>query len=267
MPKAHSKTGNRHGGSILQPRDRHLLIELSILKIADSRQLQMVAPFGSVRRTNDRLHRLVAGKVLRRFFIGTVSGGKKAVYALSPAGAAIVGTKAPAIGFAQDQLITADTFISHQLQIGEVYLACTYQALPEHVRVIRWRSFSMPLSQSIRLIPDGYLELLYFDKPLCMFIEVDMGSESLKIWQQKTAAYLQLAMSGEFARLFSREKFRVLAVANSDKRISSLRRLIAASIDKIFWFTTAPAISTSGLCKSIWQRPTGDQVQSLFTQS
>ena|SRR5437867_3063685 len=97
-----------------------------------------------------------------------------------------------------------------------------------------------------------------------MFLEVDMGTEALSIWKQKTAYYLQLAISGEFAQRFRQAHFRVLVVANSDRRLANIRGTISQSTDKIFWFATLENIKRVGLWSPIWLRPNGDQRLSLL---
>src|SRR5579863_3232566 len=82
--------GNNHQGTILQDRDRHLLRELAVMRVIDREQAKCVAGFGSTTRANDRLLGLTRAGLLRRFFLGTKAGGKKAIYALSPNGAKLV---------------------------------------------------------------------------------------------------------------------------------------------------------------------------------
>ncbi len=91
-----------------------------------------------------------------------------------------------------------------------------------------------------------------------MFLEVDLGTEALKVWQQKTASYLQLALSGEFLKKFRQPQFRVLVVANSERRLANIRGAISKSTDKIFWFTTFERHSSrwhlvSGLAPAYWR--------------
>src|SRR5712692_9966610 len=83
-------TGNNHKGIILQDRYRHLLRELAIMRVIDREQAKCVAGFGSTPRANSRLLGLTRAGLVRRFFLGTKAGGKKALYALSPAGAKLV---------------------------------------------------------------------------------------------------------------------------------------------------------------------------------
>ena len=71
-------TGNRRTGVVLQDRDRHLLSEVGLMRIIDRETAKLVAGFGSTTRANTRLRMLTRAGLLRRFFIGTISSGRKA---------------------------------------------------------------------------------------------------------------------------------------------------------------------------------------------
>src|ERR1041385_4615248 len=91
-------------GLVLQPRDRHLLEELAIMRVADREQAKTVAGFGSTTRVNARLLRLTQAGLLKRFFMGTTAGGAKALYALSLKGARAVGVPLRGPQRRQDQI-------------------------------------------------------------------------------------------------------------------------------------------------------------------
>jgi hypothetical protein len=93
---------------------------------------------------------------------------------------------------------------------------------------------------------------------------VDLGTEALRIWKQKIANYLQLALSANFSRLFGQQQFRVLVVAQSERRLQSIRDTVAETTDKIFWFSTFGIIERKGFWASVWLRPVGDQRHPLL---
>lgn len=97
-----------------------------------------------------------------------------------------------------------------------------------------------------------------------MFLEADLGSEPKKVWKKKIEQYVRLAVSGEFRQLFGIEQFRVLVVANSERRAANLRALAATTTTKLFWFTTFSQVKESGFEAAIWLRPGGTQRQPLF---
>lgn len=69
--------GNRRVGIVLQERDRRLLEELNVMRVADRDQAQAAAGFGSVTRVNARLLGLTRAGLLRRFFVGTSGTDRK----------------------------------------------------------------------------------------------------------------------------------------------------------------------------------------------
>jgi len=85
--------GNRKVGLVLQDRDRRLLRELTIMQVIDREQAQMVAGFHSITRANTRLLALTRAGLLKRFYLATVNGGKKAVYSLTKKGSELAGTE------------------------------------------------------------------------------------------------------------------------------------------------------------------------------
>jgi hypothetical protein len=71
-------------------------------------------------------------------------------------------------------------------------------------------------------------------------------------------------MSETFSQQFGQDRFQVLAIANSERRLDSLRLATAAEIDTIFWFTTFDAITRNGFWSAIWKTPKDDRLQALL---
>jgi len=179
-------TGNNHKIIILQDRDRHLLRELALMRVIDREQAMCVAGFGSTTRANNRLLALTRAGLLRRFFLGTKAGDKKALYALSPTGAKLVDVPFRAPRRAHNEVLIADFFVTHQLCINQIYCALKYRPIPIlDVNFLQWLSFYEPLDSGNRLIPDGYLEVITPYKTVAAFLEVDLGHEGLSVWKTK----------------------------------------------------------------------------------
>ena len=255
----------RRTGVVLQERDRHLLRELTVLRVADRELVKTVAGFGSTTRVNLRLLALTRAGLLRRFFLGTNGGGSKALYALSAKGAHLVGVPQRGPRRRENETLAADFFVQHQLAVNEIYAEVRYKALPPGVAFGRWVSFFEPLATGLRLIPDGYFELHHPTGTLAAFLEVDLGNEHRKVWAEKVKNYLQLALSGNYERKFSQTRFRALVLANSERRVASLRKVVAASTEKIFWFRTLESVHQKGFFAPLWLRPVGDDKRQLLT--
>jgi hypothetical protein len=254
-------SGNNH--LILQPRDFHYFEELAAMRLADCEQSKIVAGFGSTTRANARLLALTRAGLLRRFFLGS-GGGRKAIYALSSKGALAANVLARGPRRPQDALLVADYFVGHQLAVNGIYCALKYGAIPiPRVTFHRWLSFFEPVIPGISLIPDGYVEFMTPAGIASCFLEVDLGHESQTIWKVKCQHYLELALSGKYREHFGHERFRVLVIANSERRLHSIRKTVAEMTHKIFRFATLASV-TNGFFAPVWFRPTDNEPTSLI---
>lgn len=250
---------------ILQPRDRQFLKELSVMRVVDREQAKIVAGFGSTTRANARLLKLTRCGLLRRFFLGS-GGGRKALYALSEKGAQLVDVPMRGPRRPQGAMLVADAFVEHQLAVNSIYCTVKFRKIVvPNVTFRRWSAFHEAVAPELRLIPDGYVEFLGPAGTTAAFLEVDRGNESLGVWKEKTRQYLQLALSGAFGHRFGQDRFRVLVVALSVRRLESLRKTVAGMTEKIFRFTTLDA-ARKEFFGTIWTKPLGHQPESLFEQ-
>jgi hypothetical protein len=258
--------GNSRRALVVQERDRHLIRELAALRVVDREFAKAVSAFGSTTRVNVRLLALVRAGLLRRFFLGTAEGHRQALYALSAKGAALVGVPLRGPQRRSDSVLVADYFVQHQLAINEIHVGLKYGVLPHGVTFGRWIGFFEPLTDSLRLIPDGYVELRTASETLAAFVEVDLGHESLKVWKEKVQNYLRFALSGEAERRFGQPRFRVLVLTDSERRLRSIRQTVTQSTNKIFWFSTLAATRGEGFFRPVWLRPQGDHQQPLLRE-
>ena len=255
---------NGNDRMILQPRDLHLLRELAVMCVLDREQAKIVGGFHSTTRANARLLTLVRAGLLRRFFLGS-GGGRKALYSLSLKGALAADVPARGPRRPQDALLVADYFVGHQLAVNGIYCALKYGTIPiSQVSFISWLTFHEPVVPGISLIPDGYVEFLTPRGIVACFLEVDLGHESQTIWKGKAQHYLQLALSGKYREQFRHEHFRVLVVANSERRLHSIQKTVAATTQKIFWFATLEAVRGKNFFAPVWLRPINNQPTTLI---
>jgi hypothetical protein len=255
-------------GMVIQDRDRHLLRELGTMRVIDREQAKVVAGFGSTTRANSRLLALTRAGLLRRFFLGTTAGGAKALYTLSEKGARLAGVPGSGPRRRKDVAVVADFFIQHQLATNDVYCAVKYgNRMPAGIAFKRWRGFPKQPVPGLRLIPDGYVELDTPSGIVAAFLEVDLGHERPRVWQDKVRNYLDLAVTGNFEREFKQSRFRVLVVADSERRLEAIRQVVLPLTDKIFWFATFESIRRDGAFAPIWQRPKGEAVQQLIRET
>ncbi len=255
--------GNKKRGLVVQARDLRLHDELAVMGVIDREQAKIVAGFRSTTRANARLLALTRAGLLRRCFL---SNGK-ALYSLSVKGAQLADVPLRGPRRKQDETLVADFFIEHRLAINGVYCALKFGAIPvAGVIFRRWLAFHEPIAESIPLIPDGYFELATPRETLAAFLEVDLGHERGPVWKEKPKNYVQLALSGQFERRFGTNRFRVIVLANSLRRLHSLRKTVGAITHKIFWLATLGAVRDRGFFAPIWYRPTGDAPIQFFEE-
>jgi len=257
--------GNRRVGMVLQERDRRFLEELAVMRVVDRDQAKAAAGFGSVTRVNVRLLALTRAGLLRRFFLGTSGAQQKALYNLSVAGAQLVGAAHRGLQRRKDEASMGSAFVEHQLALNGIYCALKFQPIPlPGVAFERWASSDVPLPPS--LLPDGYVELRTPAGVVAAFLEIDLGTERMAIWEGKVRKYLRLARSGDYERRFGHSRFRVIVLANSERRMHSIRTTVASLTDIIFWFSTLDLVRDSGFFHNVWLRPTGDEPIPLVKQ-
>jgi hypothetical protein len=138
-------TGSEHAGIVLQDRDRRLLSEIAVMRVVDRETATLVVGFGVARRANFRLRQLTQAGLLRRFFVGSVAHGRKAMYTLSPKGAELINAKLGGITRPSSRLVVSDAFVAHQAGINEIYVALKYRPIQRaDIRLRRWLVFTEP---------------------------------------------------------------------------------------------------------------------------
>lgn len=258
-------TGNSKKGLILQDRDRQLLRELGVMRVLDREQAKCVGGFGSTTRANARLLALTRAGLLRRFFIGSATGGKKALYTLTRDGERLGGGTQSGLRRKGDAVLIADFFVTHQLFVNHLYCLLKYRAIPlPEARFLRWVNFRESIATGTSLIPDGYVEVAQREKVIAAFLEVDLGTEPRPVWRKKVQEYVRYAVGGAAAEQFGSAQFRVLVVTNSEARLHSLRNTTAALTEKVFWFTTFDSIERDGFWSPVWLRPSDDARRALI---
>ena len=249
---------------VVTPRDLHLLSELVTAKILDREQIQIVCNIRAVNRTNERLQQLHNAGLLRRHFLGTLAGGRKALYSLAAKGGHLIDLdRVWRLQRPEDELLVGDSFTAHQTAVNWVWIGAKYR-MPSGVEFLRWLNFQEPLAKVLPLVPDGYFEIHRNGEILSHFVEADLGTETHKAWERKIQLYVKLATSGEFTRLFHRHRFRVLVTAPTERRLGNIRQTALKQTPKLFFFLDSTTINRDGLYVPLWLRPDGTAKQSLL---
>lgn len=234
---------------ILQPRDLLLLRFLAQLRVLDRSQIERLAGFGSISRVNVRLARLRGNGLILRYFTATSTGSRRSIYTLSKHGAREASMSHRALKWSPDTIVLGNAFIAHQLSLNDLYISAMKEG-------VRWQQPAKPLFPSVPIIPDAYMK----DASASFFVELDLGTEALQVWTRKVAEYLKLAVSGAYLQIIPHSSFAVLVVANSEKRLRSLRQQVAKQTQKLFWFATLETTNRQGFWSVSWLRATGDHL-------
>ena len=258
MPQKATKSlvmnGNKKLEAIAQERDRKLLALLPTLRFVDIRQAAAICGFGSAGRARARIAKLVKAEYLGRFHVGTIAGGRKAIYTLPELLPKVLTHR-------QLASVGRELFVAHHLAVNDVYLAAAQS--PNEWNLVRWEQFHATSGGLRGIIPDAYLEIGGAQPCRGFFLEMDMGSESLTVWQRKVERYLDFAGRGDFRPLSGLETFGVLVVAQTEGRIKAIQKLIARSTDRVFYLATTRSLPERGFWSNIWLRPLTDQTVSL----
>ena len=169
------------------------------------------------------------------------------MYTLSKQGATEAGTPFVYPKWRPDSFLLGNAFVAHQLALGDLYICAS-------AKEISWQQPALPLSPVARVIPDVYID----DGQQAFLLEMDLGTEALSVWTRKVSAYLKFAVSGEYRGTIPHSQFAVLVVADSDSRLTALRRHISKQTQKLFWFSTLDTIKRQGFWAASWLRATGD---------
>lgn len=254
-------TGSNVHRIVVTDRDRQLLVHLGEAKLLDREQIERLLGFSSSNRANDRLFRLQAAGLLRRFYLGTMAGGRKAIYSISQKGAGVVGLESFwKFQRAENELLVGEAFIEHQLAVNWCWISSRFG--PDF-NLIRFLRFDQPIAPSLLLVPDAYLELEVSGVIYPIFLEVDLGTESSRVWDKKVELYLKLATLGEFQRRFHQTRFKIAVVCTSERRLQSLRRIVCKQTAKLFYFSLLETTNREGFVAAHWLRPDGDVRESL----
>jgi hypothetical protein len=244
-------------GVVITERDLGILRSVAECRTLTSEQIRRHHKFGSVGRTNATLLRLVRHRCLKRQFQPTNVGTRRAVYVLDRLGAQLSGSSQPIATRS-----ASESFLYHQLFLNDIRFVFQDAEIANY-RFAGWTTEETLRRKELGLVPDAMVEYHWGEAPYSAFIEADRATEGAKRFTEKVSAYLTLAFSGKFARIFDRRFFRVLVVAPDVRRVEFLRRVIARNTNKIFWLTSASELRRAGPLAQIWRRPASDALHSL----
>ena len=236
---------------ILQARDHALSDALKLFRFLTVEQVCRLGAFRTQSRARARLAQLCAAGVVVRFYVGTIKGGRRAVFALP-------GELRSRYRSSDLASLDRERFIIHYLAVNDICLG----AIGDAAVAARVERIDRPIPTDSGVLPDGFI-VTDMPRKLGVFLEVDLGTESMTVWRQKAAKYLQLARSSYCSARFGPLSFRVAVVAEPEDRIEAIRRVISSETNSVFWLANTTTIKREGFWGAVWRRPLGDQLLSL----
>ena len=224
----------------------------------------------SLQATSARLKKLSDHKFLAKLQRPVAGGASQAVYALDKRGADVVAASLEIdrrkVRWKRDHNRVEWLFMEHTLGLSE-FRVCLDLALvgrPEEILFYQrgdrshLRRISVPNSKKKYLVvaPDALFGVQTERGKHIFFIEVDMGTETLKRFQEKAIAYKQYWKSGKYEKEYGFNHFRVLTVAESETRLANLIQATGQVGGKyMFVFTTFAGLHNVGIFEPIWLAP------------
>lgn len=269
QPGIQNKTSNttNHRGWRLTSRDLDILVAIYRFRFLTRQLIEWVffSEGGADldRRSSAsgrRLQALHDAGYVERLVLPMLPGTGRAplVYALSSRGADAVaghlGVDREDVDWLPRHNRATAFFLEHTLAIARLWAALTAALRGTGVAIDEWigegalrkrdmRVYDYDANRRLPLRPDGYFELLYpTDTVRCLFVEIDMGTETNARVATKMRAYDSYRRRG-FEEAFEYDRFAVLVVTNGRKRMENLMRVTRRAIDgRLGFFATLDAL-------------------------
>ncbi len=280
----------------LTKRDREIITAVYAYKILASPQIEVLF-FPSPGKTHSRrsacqrrLQLLFHHEYLDRLFIPLVIGQGRTpfIYTLGARGAALIATKLGLDAGTMRRQPKANKkgslFLEHTLAVNDVRVMGDCLSRTSQWQLTSWLDdaifrqedyrekvpFRHQGAKVRRHYPDGYFIFQSADglKKAHFFLELDLGTMSNARWREKVQAYTQFRESGRAAQHYGTNKFRLLTVTTSERRLANLKRTTEkAGGSRFFWFTIQDQIDIEqpeNLLAPIWSVSTKKGQYALF---
>ena len=255
----------------LMPRDVSVILSVYENRFMRRDQIQRLHfPASSVQATSARLKKLSDHKFLDKMQRPVAGGASQAIYALNKRGADVVAmnhdVSRQQVHWKRDNNRVEWFFMEHTLAVSE-FKVCLDLALREGSENLYFyqrgdrslvRRVSDPVGKKKYLVvaPDAFFGVQAEKGKYIFFVEVDLGTESLKRFQEKVIAYKQYWKSKKFKEEYGFNHFRVLTVAESETRLANLINATGKVGGKyMFVFTTFAGLHNVGIFEPIWLAP------------
>jgi len=271
---------NRISPIQLTPRDTGIILSVYENRFLKRDQIQRLHFHDASRiACSMRIKKLYEHKFLDRFEKPVVRGSHQLVYALDKRGADVVSSALEIdrhkVRWNRANNRVEFLFLEHTLAISEFRVCLNVALTGRPVELIFWQrgdrthlrriSVNGGKKKYFVVAPDAFFGIQSGRGKHIFFLEVDMGTETLSRFAEKVVAYKRYWKSHQYTEEYGFNHFRVLTVAESERRLANLITATGkAGGRQMFLFTTFGAIDASSPFGRIWLSPHVDSPTSLL---
>ena len=249
-------------------RDRELFYSLFHYRFLPT-SLLVGRHFGSYTRARNRLKLLFHHSYLDRTYLPTTGPATgEAIYSLGPASVAELATfygLDPA-AIKRRRMRVEPLFLAHELLVARFRMRLAQAGAPHGVGIHDWRDGAAATVsvegrdrqgelRAERITPDGMAWLKSRRARFAFCLEADRGTMTVGRVRSKFIRYGIAQESGAMQRAFGAERFRVLVVAPSEKRLASLLQAAGGGAGPNVWLTTEADLEGDLVAERLWRRP------------
>lgn len=266
---------------VLTDRDKAIILAVYQNRFLRRDQIQrLFFPETSVVACNMRLKKLYEHRFLDRLFKPVAVGSAQAVYALDKRGADILAATLQIdhskVNWKRDHNRVEFLFLEHTLAVSEFKVGLDLALrTASDLDILFYKRAERSLQARVDdprrrrkylvVAPDAFFGLSSSAGKHYLFLEMDLGTETLSRFQEKIIAYKQFWKSGDYTERFGFRHFRVLTVTESDRRLANLIDTTAkAGGRNMFLFAAAPALEQSAPLGRVWRSPTNPSPTTLL---
>lgn len=292
MAKGNRQRASRHirpdnpKPMLLTERDKEVVKAVNDYRVLRQDQVQRLL-FPSRNTAQERLRKLWEHGYLRREFLPVIGGVQTSpiLYVLDKRGAELLVSK---FGYDSETLrwsprkSVGHQFLEHMVGVAEIRLAVTLSCKRHDDYELKTVLDEKTLKgdydkvkvgrEWVAVIPDAYFVIGVPAGAVHFFVEFDRGSERLKVFEKKIAAYLAYYRSSKCKARYGTDKIRVLTVIEGGQsgagraRLANLKELALELGDRRrFWFSSLAEIAEEDfLSAAIWWTAGKDKPGALL---
>lgn len=266
----------KHDSSLrLQPRDVELLrLLLNHFGLLTRRHICELFPGRGIRRTNRRLHKLIAARFISKRLPTTYLMQEIPLYYLGPRAfeALDLDPHDPLLIAKRKQAAhLRERALPHFMLTNAVHIKfLTAEIAYPDYKLLSWvpsddAIWTMLNDLGFPLRPDAYIEFQKDAISHCVFLELDRSTERAPRLQDRLAAYNDYALSGSFRDHFAAERFRVAFIPPSSRRRDHLLRAMNSYPAGLFFSTSFEEFFSRSLFEEQWKSNATEGLLSLDT--